>query len=217
MLSPLIPFSIYWFLYDYFVIFVLHFIFSKLFVKRGNGAFFAFSIVLFVLNPILPNVWILKNLSYYTIFYALGMYVYSFVSRHIDLLHKSWILAVNALLFILMCVILIKFIQQTQAFWHLYFSLFMALIGSFLFLLVALNFSKSEGKLKAFVSYLGKNSMEVYVVHLLPLAATRILLINHFHIMNLWLVALITTLISMIVCILVLEFSKKLHIKKWLF
>lgn len=69
--SPLIPFSQFWYLYVYLFIFLTHLLFNKVFKKNANNKLLFFGIMIYLMNPLLPSIWILKNYSSYLLYYSL--------------------------------------------------------------------------------------------------------------------------------------------------
>lgn len=59
--------------------------------------------------------------------------------------------------------------------------------------------------------------MAIYVMHLLPLAGLRILLLKILHFKNLWINVVVITIFSIVFCIIMKYILDKLKISKYLF
>lgn len=76
--SPVVPFSQYWFLYALFCMHCIEYIFCHCFkvdIEKGQVLFLCISLFLYILCPLLPNIWIIPTLGKFMIFFALGNYV----------------------------------------------------------------------------------------------------------------------------------------------
>lgn len=98
-----------------------------------------------------------------------------------------------------------------------YLNFITAIIGSVLFINLSMIVSNWHNWFSKMNDYFGKYSMQIYVVHLLPLACARILFLRILHFSNLWVVSIAITIVSMLTCIMVIEISKKLYLQKVLF
>ena len=80
LLSPIIPFSQYWFLYVLFFIHIIFFMLVNIKICNGKLLFLLISIVVYFLNPLINSVWIFDNLFRYMIFFSIGSYVLDFIN-----------------------------------------------------------------------------------------------------------------------------------------
>lgn len=215
--SPIRPFSIFWFLYVYLFIFIIQVILVILFNDKGNKVFLSLAVILFLVNPVIPQLWIVKSVSTYMIYYTLGLFTLSFVSKCNNLFGKRRSIVFWIIMFGMFFGIYFVYKKQGLPNNAYYLNFLTAITGSGLFICLAMFVSKFHNWFSNMNDYFGKYSMQIYVVHLLPIAGARILLLRVLHFDNLWLVTVIITIISMLSCIFVIEISRKLHLEKILF
>lgn len=204
--SPVVPFGEFWFLYVYFLIFLVHFVLSALLKRRANIVLFILSVILFIVEPFLPNVWVVHELCTDFIYYAIGLYTLNLLSNIKNIFSlKSSIITVVLYIFSL-----VVFLNTTDSsFINHYVNFLTAIFGSLIFIQIAKFISNSGNYFNKINDFFGKNSMSIYVMHVIPLAATRIILLHYVGVTNLWLVAIISTLVSLIGCSLVILFCRK--------
>jgi fucose 4-O-acetylase-like acetyltransferase len=76
ILSPIVPFSEYWFLYVLFFIYMLYLLVRSIFGQRTKKIVLFIAVFLLVFNSFLPNFWILNKLAQNLFFFALGTYFF---------------------------------------------------------------------------------------------------------------------------------------------
>lgn len=80
LLSPIKPFSQYWFLYVLFFIHIIYYILLNIKILNGNFIFLVISIILYLLNLLIYSIWIFKSLCNFMIFFLIGTYILDFVN-----------------------------------------------------------------------------------------------------------------------------------------
>ena len=215
--SPIIPFSIFWFLYIYFIIFVIHFSLTIFLKEKSNLILLILGIILFLINPFLPVFWIIKPLTQFMIFYAIGLYVLTFVESNFIFFSSKKYTFLEFILFIIAFIFYFVAMKNKNNFTIYYLLFFTSITASALFINISIIISKIDGMFSNFNAYLGKYSMQIYVMHLLPLAFSRIVILHYLHISNLWIVSLVITAISLLVCLIIIKLTTRFHLNKVLF
>lgn len=81
LMSPIIPFSEYWFLYVLFVIYLIYALFGTIFKQKTKLIILVVSVILLIVEPFAPNFWILIKICQNLFFFALGTYFFNIVHR----------------------------------------------------------------------------------------------------------------------------------------
>lgn len=215
--SPIKPFSVFWFLYVYFLIFIVQSILTVIFKEKSNKVFFILAIFLFLINPLIPKIWVFKSIATYMIYYALGLFTLTFVTKYQNFFSKVMTLILWIVIFLILFEIYFIYVQKNNLQIVYYLNFLTAIAGSILFINLSIIVSNWHNWFSNMNDSFGKYSMQIYVIHLLPLACTRIFLLRIVHLNNLWLVSGIITIISLIFCGLIIKISKNLHLTKILF
>lgn len=215
LLSPIIPFSQYWFLYVLFFIHIIYYFLVNIKILDGKLLFLLMGFILYLLNPLIEHIWILENLCRYMIFFSIGTYVLDFMDLKQYQCKKILIPTIG---FILINSLYIKFLYVNNNLLEYYFCFITSISGSGFCLLLSYYFLNKLKKIKNLLSFLGKKSMEIYCVHLLILAGIRIFLLKFLRIDELWCVVILSGLITIVLCYII--FNKTANEKtklKWLF
>lgn len=211
--SPVIPFSQYWFLYLLFFFHLVYFVVDIFFNKKSLNVLFCISIGLFCIGPFLPDVWVMSNFTKYFIFFMLGSYVLPYIQKE----KKVGVTALLGmiLLFIVVNYLYVSVLEMKYVRYYLFFIT--SIVGFILSLSLSIYISQKFSKLKGFMIYLGKNSMQLYVMHLIPLAGLRIVLLKLIPSINLWGLSLLIAFLSLIICLIGIKIINKLNLEKILF
>lgn len=215
--SPIIPFSIFWFLYIYFIIFIIHFTLAAIFHEKSNIILLILGMILFLINPFLPTFWILKPLTQFLVFYSIGLYALSIIKNEYWLFSSKKYMVLELGLFILAFIFYFMTMKSSNILMSYYLSFLTAITASAFFINVSIIMSGFDNMYSNLNAYFGKYSMQLYVVHLLPLAFSRIIVLHYLHMNNLWIVSLIITAVSLVTCLIVIELSNRFHMNKILF
>lgn len=215
LLSPIIPFSQYWFLYVLFFIHIIYYFAVNIKMINGKLLFFILGIILYVLNPFITHVWILENLCRYMIFFSIGTYVFDFIDLKQYQCKK---ILIPIIVFLLVNGLYIKFLYMNNALLGYYFWFITSISGSLLCLLLSYYMLNKLKKTRDLFSFFGRKSMEIYCTHLLILAGIRIFLLKILKINELWSVVILSGFITILSCYII--FNKIDYEKtrlKWLF
>lgn len=200
LLSPIIPFSQYWFLYVLFFIHIIYYVLVNIKICNGKLLFLLISIVAYFLNPLFDNIWISNNLFKYMIFFPIGSYILDFINLEQFKCNK---LILPILIFLLINITYIKILYINNDLLSYYFWLITSLIGSEFVFLISYY---SVNRVKNILCFFGRKSMEIYCLHLLILASIRILLLKFFKMDELWSVVILSGTITLLICYII--FSK---------
>lgn len=159
--------------------------FILFFKNKSNCYLLYFGITLYLLNPWIPNIWILENYCSYLIYYSIGLFVLKYIQENTD----NIITNINiTILFIGLLIFSI-----TYAFYYdknSIVSYFIWPISSFFGILTFISISIKYKLFLKKIEIIGMKSLQYYVIHLLPLATIRILMLNYLSIKNLAIVFL---------------------------
>lgn len=219
LMSPLIPFSEYWYLYILFFISVFYLIIYRVFGYRTVWAGLFVGIVLFLAEPLLPNVWIVKVFSRFLVYYAIGGIIFKRLNLVDKIFRKkeSVIFFTSLIVFSIANIILYKLLMYNNHIVLYYYSFVTASFGAIFIFALSMKVGQLNNLLTNFFQWLGKNSMQVYVMHLIPLAGARIILMKLGIISNYWMLSVTITIISLAICCVAIIIIVKIGINKLLF
>lgn len=200
LLSWWVPFSEYWFLYVLFFTFLIYYLFVN-FAKNGLVVLLVTAFVLYFLIPVTPKFWIVNFIEQYLIFFVLGSCLSkSILSAH-EVLFSTRSLYMSSILFAILTIVwMFLFAANESATPAIYYKLLMAFSGIWMTLSISNGIDKSLTRVSHFFNQAGKDSMAIYVMHLLPLAGSRIVVIKLMHLTNLWVIVFLITIISLLTC-----------------
>ncbi|RRG17703.1 acyltransferase [Weissella viridescens] len=216
--APIVPFSEYWFLYLLFFFFMTYLIVGRLWPRGYKPLLLIVGAALFISYPFLPDVWILLRFSKFFIFFALGTYLLDFFTVE-EKRKQTWLgLGVSTGAFV--CVETLYILVLRANLTHLadYVWFFTAIMGTAMLCYAAklIAHQANHWSVKA-LEYTGVISMQIYVMHIIPLAGTRIFLLRFAHVTNLWLVAIIIFIVALIFSYLGSYVIKRCHLNEWFF
>lgn len=198
LLSPIIPFSQYWFLYVLFFIHVIYYILININLFNGKLFFLLVSIILYLLNPLFNNIWIFDSLCKYMIYFSIGTYILDFINIRQFRCNSTIILPI--LCFLLVNMIYIGILYFDNNLLNYYFGFITSIVGSGFCFLISYYIENKIKIIKDILCFFGKKSMEIYCIHLLVLAGIRILLLKFFNFNELWFIVIISGSITLIIC-----------------
>lgn len=198
---PFMPYAQFWFLYDLFWIFVIYYLCVHV-LMLSNTSLYVFAGIMFLVSPML-NLWEFWRIFYYLIFFVIGTKLLS-LKDYLDQL-DIW---VSGLLFAILNICF--FFVPMSTLIHNFASLFVALSGSVFIIQVAKFFNNN------IVEYVGRNSMVIYLLHIIFTAGTRVILLK-VGVNNLEIQIILGLLMGMIAPLVALEVAKKLKINKYIF
>lgn len=203
LLSPIIPFSQYWFLYVLFFVHIIYYILLNIKVCDGKLLFLLISIVVYLLNPLMDNIWIFNNLFKYMMFFSMGSYIADFINLK-QFSYNKIILPI--MIFLLVNVIYIKVLYINNTLLEYYFLFVTSIVGSGFIFLISYYIINKIKRIKDILCFFGEKSMEVYCLHLLILAGIRIFLLKILKFDDLWIVVVLSGSSTLIICYII--FSK---------
>lgn len=205
LLSPFIPFSQYWFLYVLFFIQLAYGIFSKFASNEYSRLIFLIvSILLITIHNFVPDVWIFKQFSAYSFYFALGMYALPYLKKIYSKVRFNSIIMLLLLLIWLILALLKLYYFSME---NYLLNIILAVIGIIVFSVLGLWLTQTRLYMKNIVEFWGMKSMEIYCMHLIPLAGMRIFLFKILHLNSVWPNLLIMIVFSMMILHLFLKYS----------
>ncbi|WP_459878751.1 acyltransferase family protein [Desulfothermus naphthae] len=173
-----LPYDIYWFLYVLFLCFLLYFLLNKFISERGQ-LFFS---ILFYCIQLYHNFYFLSDLVMkYFVFFVLGAVSFEHIQ---SVLLK--IISIKMFFYVIILFIIIIFFtyfyvyqQKIYIFFDEKLNIYNFIIGIIGIILISLisNLLYNYNKLKI-LSYIGENTLYIYVSHTIFTASTRIFLIK---------------------------------------
>lgn len=224
--SPIVPFSQFWYLYVLFFVFLLHCGLSAALRQHADRVLLGLSVVLFAVQPVVPDVWILRDLCNYALYYALGIFVFDpintfatgtggvlpLVSRDarggtspVSRKNEAGVLS-------------IPLMQRGMPLLFQRFCSFCAAAAGFGATCGAsVLLARTNGVVAVVLERFGRESMALYVTHLLAVQGLRIVLVRFLHVDNLWLVALAASALGCALCWAFILLAKKTRLYSYLF
>ncbi|GAX05144.1 fucose 4-O-acetylase [Secundilactobacillus pentosiphilus] len=195
--SPIAPFSEYWFLYVLFFSFVIYYFGIRIIGKSG---LFSLAIVLFFLRPFIYHFWIFDAFSLDFLFFMVGTAILQRKSLKRFLLVSKVKFFCSILIFIFVNIIYVKVLSFDNYLFGSYFKIFTISVG-ILFAIYLSQFIVKSRWLNNAVSYLGRCSMAIYVMHLIPIAGSRIVAIKFLKVSNTFGLSIIISIIALVTCL----------------
>lgn len=211
--SPIVPFSQYWFLYLLFFFHLVYFVSDKILRDQSIKFLFIISILLFCFGLFLPNFWVVSDFSKYFLFFITGSYLLPYIKK-ITNVNQMQLIAICIMFVTVNCINLV--LLNTKYIIY-YFFLVTSAVGFLFLFAISIYISQKSLILKKFLSYVGKNSMQIYVMHLIPVAGFRIILQKAMPSINPWGLIFLLTILSLILCLIGIKAINKLKLQKILF
>lgn len=194
LLLPIDPFGQFWYLYDLFFMIILFYIFNKVFKKRSF--ILLVMIILFMLSPFMIE-WELSRIFSHFPFLVLG----SLFFNEEEKFHKYQLYVIGAVIIALILgrnVALLKFLAS-------------GILGIVLTIIVSKNI-KERTVAEKILFKLGKNSLSIYLWHVLVVAGLRIILTRFIGFNHVPTLIIVLTLLGIVVPLIVDYMIKKLKI-----
>ena len=216
------PISPYWYLYIlliYYIIFSLKIVYKlQLFIQLF--ILFGMSFISNFVPSAIASYFEIKRAMFYLLFFGLGIIIAAYYNTY-----KKYELWIAVFTFIVsLVIIVVDRVGYTYDDFHSGLSLrgrkynFIIALGIVLFLLYLFRilFSKNEAIHVKFFSFLGRYSLEIYVIHCVFTAGNRVVL-QKLNIDNFYLNIILNTIISTALPILFSYICKKINIHKMIF
>ncbi|MFD1549909.1 acyltransferase family protein [Levilactobacillus fuyuanensis] len=217
LLAWWVPFSEYWFLYVLFIVYMIYYVFVH-FIKNGEKILLVLSVLMYVLVPLGFNFWIVAKLQKFLIFFMLGSMISKYLLSNyntIFTMKKSFGITAMFLVAIILYVYLIKN-GVDSAIMNVY-VLLMSILGISFVMIISHVIDRRDNEITLFLNWNGMKSMAIYVMHLLPLAGSRILAVKLMHMTNLWGIIVVITLISLLSCYIGYFILRKMRLTNIMF
>ncbi len=197
------PIGVSWFLYALFWMFIIY---KMLSIKLNIVIILFISVIMHQLPPYTDLV-IVRRILHYFIFFVLGATSSVWIlKKQSEKYFRLWI-AIPVFLLMICAHIFSENIEFPK------FA--KALSGSYF--IISLSLSLANGKLLPIVSYIGKISLMVYLIHMFPVTALRVVLLNYLHITNVYLYIVIQMVLTTLSCLLFIKILEKFKMRQYLF
>lgn len=191
LLSPIVPFEEYWFIYLMFFIQIIYYFFCRL---KKRWLFDVLSVFAFAISPFVPGVWIFELLCQYSIFFALGSILE--VEKLSTMIAKKKVPIVIG--FIIVNCTLVNSSEFNNSIVNRYFFFVTSISGIAFFLLLSIYLND---KVKI-IQFCGQKSMEIYCIHPSISGITRIVIMKIIGVKFPWSRTVLDTLITVVLCLL---------------
>lgn len=235
--SPVVPFSQFWYLYVLFFMFLLHCGLSAVLRRYADRALLCLSIVLYVAEPLVPDVWMLQDFCSHAVYYALGMFVFSplnvFASGAGGASSAGRVTSVGSASsagkasstggpssltsYKSEMAILLGMQGGASLLYGRCCSFLGAAMGFGGAYATSVLMSNTNGAVTTALERFGAESLALYVTHLLAVQGLRIVLVRLLHVSNLWLVALTATVLGSSLCWAFIQITKRIGLYRFLF
>jgi hypothetical protein len=232
-----VPFSQFWYLYVLFFMFLLHCGLSAVLRRYADRALLCLSIVLYVAEPLVPDVWMLQDFCSHAVYYALGMFVFSplnvFASGAGGASSAGRVTSVGSASsagkasstggpssltsYKSEMAILLGMQGGASLLYGRCCSFLGAAMGFGGAYAASVLMSRTNGAVTTALERFGAESLALYVTHLLAVQGLRIVLVRLLHVSNLWLVALTATVLGSSLCWAFIQITKRIGLYRFLF
>lgn len=196
---PIKPIGITWFLY---VLFWSYIIYKLLSIKFNIYVILPISVVLLFIRPFVDTFVVHRFLDYFA-FFILGVAMSKIIlNDNCRNYFKLWI-ALPVLL-----------ILHWGAYYE-YRNILIALNG--IYLIIAASIAIEKYGMFRIISYIGSLSLVIYLIHMIPMTAIRVVLINCFHITNIYLYISIQFILTITICLFINKILEKFKVRRYLF
>ena len=207
--SPFIPWNFFWFLYALFFIHVLYdiLVHGTGDYRRGRKAFFLLAVVLFLVRPYLPALWILPLLAKFMIFFAFGTYVLVWIRKATEKMTWLHFFGIVAL-FVAVNAGYVQILFKHDGWLQSYAFFFTGVSGSLFLLGISWAILRGVfGKgVENWVRFCGVKSMEFYVLHPFIIGALRVIAKKCVGYDYLWPQTLVIGIVPIIICTLIWKY-----------
>lgn len=208
---PFAPSFSLWFLYVLFFAFLIAFLLKN--IKPSLQLLLVFSIAIIVQYTIYYDLsFVIRSSIKFLPFFFVGIY-FSKIIRHIINSSKKNLISILSLITFI-CIAWLVF-EGFGAFNDPLFF-YPAAFSSSMFFLTTFRIYQNL-KLLDMLNFVGKRSLYIYVMHFLPAALFRVILNKYLGIENLFVLVSVTTIASVVCCIITYEVFKNVNYIKYLF
>lgn len=198
LLSPIAPFSEYWFLYVLFIVFLTFYFGERLI---GKKALLVISLLFFLIRPVIFRYWIFDAFSLNFLFFMMGSLVLQHKEIQSFLTFSRLKLIVSMCLFVVINIGYLKIISS-GIYWESSYAKFLTIsVGILMTVYLAQLFEKIS-ILNRTLSWIGQASMAIYVMHLVPIAGARIIALKFLGVTNVIGLSFIISGIALAVCVI---------------
>lgn len=210
VMSPIAPFSEYWFLYVLFIVFIVYYLGERLI---GSNWLLVVSFLFFLLRPFIYKVWIFDAFSMNFLFFMLGTQVLKRKEIQ-EFLQGSVVKCVISLgVFIVVNIVYLMTIDTGNYLMISYYRLITTVCGV-LFVIFSAQLLEHCVKLASMLVWLGKASMAIYVMHLIPIAGARIIALKILKVTNVVSLSFVISIIALLTCLFAYVLLKKVKVGK---
>ncbi|PRO86209.1 hypothetical protein C6Y10_03690 [Lactiplantibacillus pentosus] len=197
LLSPIAPFSEYWFLYVLFIVFIIYYVMVRL---VNDKALIAIALLLFLLRPVLYKYWIFDALSLNFLWFVLGAEFQQQTNLNRALKYNVKKLWLSLIVFLVVNISYLMVLKLNVYWIGSYYKILTVPAGLLVVIYISQLFERYI-TIKNVLSWLGGASMAIYVMHLIPVAGCRIVALKLIGYQNLISLSIIITFVALIACV----------------
>ena len=184
--SPIMPWSLFWFLYVMLFVSVIFFVTMKILgIQKGQPALLFLSAVAFIFQPYVPYIWIFPLLCNFMVFFCIGSYFPEIIKNWSEKMSYAQF-GFSAVLCAAVCYIFIASGIVNDLFYTHYYQMLIAASATYFIFALSWVIENTSEKLFELLNFFGLKTMEIYVSHSFVLGVMRVILQKIFGYEYLW-------------------------------
>lgn len=205
LLSPFVPWNIFWFLYVLLFIQILYYGCIKCLgdYKKGRRIFLLVSAIMFFVSFFLPDVWIVHRLFRFMLFFSIGTFSLDILAKFEQNMNYGRLLIITGIFILVNFIYVGIFDYQEHTAFRSWFFLVTGLAGTFLTAAFSWILMKRHDGMSNFFRACGEKSMEIYVSHAFLIGFFRVIFLKGIKIEALWPRTILIFVLSTIACYLI--------------
>lgn len=197
------PIGVTWFLY---VLFWGYIIYKILSYKLSMPFIVLLAVILYAISPFV-EIDILSRFLHFFPFFILGVASSSWILGHNSKKYFNVWIALSVFVFLLFTVNLVNM--------QLYNVALIAL--SSIYLIISISLVLDEKKALKTLRNFGYISLIIYLFHMIPLTAFRVILLNYLNLTNIYYYTIVQIILIIISCVMFNEITNRMGVRKYLF
>lgn len=215
LLSPIVPFEEFWFLYIMFLIQMIYILLHNICNPYGKEFFFLLSFIFCLIKPFVVEFWVVDYLLRFMIFYSLGTLLEKSVKSEKRI--TSLGMVISFFLFFLANVISVKWVNKwCYSIRFYYYTFVFAICALLLLYLFGIKIMQLNNPIKSkkILVIIGRNSMIVYCIHPIILGFLRVNIYKIIDYSNITFQVIFISIVTVLCCYSALIIAEKFKIDK---
>ena len=197
--SPIMPWSLFWFLYVMLFINIIFLVAMKIFgIRIGQPLLLVLSAIAFIYAPYAPYIWVFPLIFNFMVFFCIGSYFPQIIKNWSEKMTSAQFVF-SAILCAAAFYIFIAFgIVEDKIYTH-YYQIIVASAATYFIFALSWVIEHTSEKLFELLDFFGLKTMEIYVSHSFVLGVLRVILQKIFAFEYLWARVFFMTAITWVV------------------